>query len=183
MMKTSLMLLVLLIGSTSVSAAPAKDTFQFVTKRKSHTARITFTTKLFNRSAHRIVQTDKCLRIDGREPLGTDCSVPRVEIESLRFYFDGKEIGVPKRLYADCYQPPFVNGVGRVMNEKDVKNYFAVRISDDLQSVFVFMSGGDGAGSYQIIWVLRKDGRHTRFSGACGDCGFIDFQSGFFHSN
>ena len=182
-MKTHLLLFALLLGSASVSAVPAKNTFQFVTKKGKHTAKITFTTKSFNRSEHRIDQTGKCLRIDGREPLGTDCNVPSVEIESLRLTFDGKEIGVPKRLYADCYQPPFFNRVGSVMNEQEMKNYFAVRISDDLQSVFVFMSGGDAAGSYQIIWVLRKDGRHTRFSGACSDCGFIDFQSGFFHSN
>ena len=183
MMKTFLMLLALLIGSTSGLAVPAKNTFQFVAKKGGHTAKITFTTKLFNRSAHRIVWTGTCLRIDGRVPLGTDCNVPSVEIESLRFYFDGKEIGVPKRLYADCYQPPFFNGPGRVMNERGAEDYFAARISDDLQSVFVFMWGGDAAGSYQIIWVLRKDGRHTRFSGACSDCGFIDFQGGFFHSN
>jgi hypothetical protein len=183
MMKTFLMLLALLIGSTSGSAVPAKNTFQFVAKKAGHTAKITFTTKLFIRSAHRIVRTSTCLRIDGREPLGTDCNVPTVEIESLRFFFDGKEVGVPERLYADCYQPPFINQSGRVMNEGDVDNYFAARISDDLQSVFVFMWGGDAAGSYQVIWVLRKDGRHTRFSGACSDCGFIDFHGGFFQSN
>jgi len=45
------------------------------------------------------------------------------------------------------------------------------------------MSGGDAAGHYEVIWVLRRDGRHTRFSGACGDCGFLDFRSGFFTMN
>ena len=60
---------------------------------------------------------------------------------------------------------------------------FAVRIGDDLKSVFIFMYGGDAAGSYQVLWVLRPDGKHSRFSGACADCGFIDFQSGFFNAN
>jgi len=97
--------------------------------------------------------------------------MPVVEIASMRFYFDGKEVPVTKHLFTDCYNP-------------DLADYpaenFAIRFSDDMQGVFVFMSGSDGAGSYQVIWTLRKDGRHSRFSGACGDCGFIDFRSGFF---
>ena len=54
---------------------------------------------------------------------------------------------------------------------------------DDYKSVFIFMDGGDGSGNYQVLWVLRLDGKHSRFSGACSDCGFIDFYSGFFQDH
>jgi hypothetical protein len=81
---------------------------------------------------------------------------------------DGVRRSIPKRLFGDCFQP----SLG--------KDYFALRLSDDYQTVFVFMAGGDAAGSYNVIWVIPKSGEPTRFSGSCGDCGFIDFQSGFF---
>src|SRR5205085_7956636 len=121
-----------------------------------------------------------CKLIDGREPLGTDCGIPRTEITEIKLYFDGIEIKVPRRLYSDCFEPPFSQ---KAIDEKYINKYFAIRIGDDLQSAFAFMSGGDGAGSYQVVWVFKKDGRHARFSGSCPDCGFIDFQSGFFEDH
>jgi hypothetical protein len=37
-------------------------------------------------------------------------------------------------------------------------------------------TAGDGAGVYEVIWVLRKDGRHTRFTESGGDCRFLNFE-------
>ncbi len=187
-MKNLFALLMLLAFSTS-GLAQYKNVgvFQFVEKKSDHTVKVIFKAKEFNRSAHKITYANQnyllkreiapakgrqlMLKVDGREPLGTDGNVPNVEIESVKFLFDGKPIIVPRRLYTDCYNPNF---------EKD---YLKVRLSDDLQSAFVFMSGSDAAGSYQVVWVLRKDGRHTRFSGSCPDCGFIDFKGGFFYEH
>ena len=108
-------------------------------------------------------------QIDGRPPLGTDGGIPQTEIESVRLYIDGKEVPVPKDLYSDCYEPSFESNAS-----------FAAKFADNLEGVFVFMNGSDAAGSYQVLWVFRRDARHSRFSGACSDCGFIDFSSGFF---
>jgi hypothetical protein len=88
--------------------------------------------------------------IDGRVAYGAEV-IPQAEIKSIRFYLDGKTIKVPKRLYSDCYDP----------NLRD--NPLTLRFSDDFQSVFVSMWGSDGAGGYNVIWVLRKNGRHSRF--------------------
>jgi hypothetical protein len=108
-------------------------------------------------------------KIDGRPPLGTDGGIPQIEIESVRFFIDGKEVPVPKDLYSDCYEPNFESNAS-----------FAMKFADNLKGVFVFMGGSDAAGSYQVLWVLRRDARHSRFSAACSDCEFIDFRSGFF---
>src|SRR5437867_7828948 len=83
--------------------------FRFVTTRKGHTAKIVFRTGEFNPSAHKIVHTKRCITVDGREPLGRDCSIPRNEIKSIQLVFDDSEITIPKDLYSDCYEPPFVN--------------------------------------------------------------------------
>ena len=178
-MRSLIVLGLLLSNSVDILAGPAGKSFQFVSKKGGHEARVVFSTRPFDRSAHRITKQKGCPRIDGRAALGTDCSMPRFEIASIDFSFDGKSVPVLKSLYQDCYEPPFKNK----SEQADIPGYFSVRIGDDLKSVFIFMHGGDAAGSYQVLWVLKPDGKHSRFSGACADCGFIDFQSGFFKSN
>src|SRR5205085_10670584 len=67
-----------------------------------------FTTKRFQPAQHRIVtRSNSCVIIDGQVPLGTDCGMPRVEISAMRLFWDGKSVPIPKRLYSDCYSPPF----------------------------------------------------------------------------
>ena len=172
----------LLLLTTLHGAAQAKndESFTFERKRAGHTVKVVFTTRPFEPSRHRITKRKGCPLIDGRMPYGTDCGLPNSEIAAIKFYFDGREVRVPKRLYADCFSPLFSQ---KYIADGTIKNYFALRIGDDLQSAFVFMSGGDAAGSYQVLWVLRRDGHHARFSGACPDCQFIDFNSGFFYEH
>jgi len=88
--------------------------------------------------------------VDGRPAIGTDGNIPGVEIDSMRFYLDGKEIRIPSRLYADCFEPNFGN------------DYVTLKFGRDLQSVIISMSGSDGAGGYQVVWRLRKNGQHRR---------------------
>ena len=164
-------LLILVISAGSLAQNKRIGTFQFVEKKGNHTVRIIFRTRPFNRSKHRIASREGLVsKIDGRTPLGTDGNLPRIEIESIKLFIDGKEVPVPKRLYSDCYEPRF-----------DLNESFALKFGDSPDSVFVFMNGADAAGSYQVLWAFRKDGRHSRFSGACSDCGFLDFRSGFFN--
>lgn len=160
-MRSLIVAALLLAGSADVLAAPVRKSFQFVSKKGGHEARVVFTTRPFDRSAHRITKQKGCPRIDGRAALGTDCSIPRFEIASIGFSFDGKRVPLLKSLYQDCYEPPFKNGSGQA----DIAGYFAVRIGDDLKSVFIFMDGGDAAGSYQVLWALKPNGKHSRFSG------------------
>ena len=141
-----------LIMSAAVSAQSERpETFQFQTKEGSHTARVVFRTRLFARARHwstRVVRGQTM--VDGRPAIGTDGNIPGVEIESMRFYFDGKEVRIPRRLYADCFDPNFGN------------DYVTLKFGRDLRGVIITMSGSDGAGGYQAIWRLRKDGQHGR---------------------
>lgn len=66
------------------------------------------------------------------------------------------------------------------MKNDIISKFFAMRIGDDLQSVFIFMAGGDAAGSYEVLWVIRTDGKHSRFSGKGTGKPFFNFDSGFF---
>jgi hypothetical protein len=88
--------------------------------------------------------------VNGKLALGTDGNIPNIEIDSVKLSFDGKEIIIPKNLYANCFEPN--------LDERDL----SLRFSRDFQSLIVTMSGSDGAGGYEVVWRFRKDGRHSR---------------------
>ena len=148
---TFAMLLVLIISAGVFAQSTETRTYKFEKKEGSHTARVVFRTKVFARAGHR---STKVVRgqtmVDGRPAIGTDGNIPGVEIDSMRFYLDGKEIRIPPRLYADCFEPNFGN------------DYVTLKFGRDLQSVIISMSGSDGAGGYQVVWRLRKNGQHRR---------------------
>jgi hypothetical protein len=175
----STILLALLISANTFSQ-DRTGAAEFRASRAGHTAKVVFKVSTFEPSSHKIEGLNPCndfraVRIDGRQPLGAGiCHLPGREIRSMKIYFDKDEIEIPNELYSDCYEPTFPRLDSRI------EDYLAVRIGDDMKSIFVFMNGGDGASHYQVLWVLRPDGKHSRFStGACPDCSFINFDSGF----
>ena len=165
----ALALLLVAAGTASAQGAPAgkSGTFRFAKDVGGHKARLVFKTAAFDRSRHRITYGKRLdlrvLEVDGRMALGVDGNVPRTEIRSVELYFDGRRVAVPRRLYADCFEPKFG------------QEHFVLKAGDDDGSLLVFMAGSDAAGSYQVVWVLRGDGHHSRFSNPCSDCDYEGF--------
>jgi hypothetical protein len=152
-MKKLFALLIILISLTNILAQSKRiGTFQYQKKKGSHLARIIIFTRAFDSSKHKKTYDENSGKnlIDGRVAYGAE-GMPKAEIQSIKFFFDGREIKVPRWLYADCYDPNF-----------DSTN-FRIRFGRERQEVFVTMSGADGAGGYEVVWVLRKNGRHSRF--------------------
>ena len=142
--------LLFLAGASTVCAQDKRiGTFQFE-KKGSHDAKVIFQTRAFDRSRHKVEYGNFHNRVDGRVAYGAE-SIPSVEISSVEFFFDGRRIKVPRRLYWDSYNPNF-----------DSPMFVKMRFSRDLQSVIISMSGADGAGGYEVIWRLRKNGKHSR---------------------
>ncbi len=151
MRATSAMLLVLVISVGVFAQSRRIKTYQFEKKEGAHTARVVFRTIMFARARHRSTGVVRGqTMVDGRPAIGTDGNIPGVEIASMRFYLDGKEIKVPRRLYADCFDPKFGD------------DYVTLTFGRGFQEVIISMSGSDGAGSYEVIWRLRKNGQHSR---------------------
>ena len=179
MRRLSVTVAVLCIASASVAQnekrtiVDPEGTAAFEKADGAHHVKLLFTTKRFQPAQHRIItRSNSCVTIDGQVPLGTDCGMPRVEITAMRLFWDGKAVLIPSRFYSDCYSPPFF----RAYQAKGIMNqYLAIKFSDKGKAVFVFLHAGDGAGVYDVIWVLRKDGSHTRFTDSGGDCSFLNF--------
>jgi len=172
-----------LIILSTISAGPAQNvgTFRFADTQGSQTAKLVIRTKPFIAAHHRIgfataaylkkhnIQANTLsdvsivTSIDGwREWFGTDGEIPRVEIVSMVITFGAKRFVIPRKLYADCFNPAFQ------------KTNFIAKLNDAADTLFVFMAGSDAAGAYQVMWVLRNDGRHSRFVHNCSDCDFKD---------
>ena len=125
--------------------------FKFDKKQGSHTGLVTFRTQPFQRTKHRVTKDRQSQTIvDGKFALGTDGNIPNVEIVSIKVLFDGRELAIPRKLYADCFEPN--------LNDQDL----SMRFDRNFQSLIVSMSGSDGAGGYEVVWRFRKDSRHTR---------------------
>jgi hypothetical protein len=173
-MKRLFLTLTAILTSTAFFAQGRIGSFKFEANRNGHTATISFTVREFNPKEHKIsglsVGDCNASRIDDRIPLGVECNLPKYEIQSMDLVFDGHNIRIPKDLYSDCYEPAFAWPMSHV----SISHSFAVKIADDLKGVFAFMSGSDGAGHYDVIWVLRSDGKHSRITNNISDCGMIN---------
>ena len=164
--------LVLFIGFCFVNAFAQKQSEEFVfsANKNSHAVKIIFKAKAFVKSEHKIKIKDGVTFVDNQIAFGTDGSIPHREISAVKPIFDGKEVAVSKDTFAKYYNPNFS------------KDYLGIKLSDDGKSVLVFMNGSDAAGSYQVFWTFRSDGKHSSFSEACSDCDYADFIEGFFNN-
>ena len=174
MLKTILTVLVMLLFNITGLGQKGKDAITLSQVRGPHKVKLVFSAGNFDAKQHKIITvTDpKTLHqgtwIDGKYALGMDLITPKTEIASIRLYFDGKEVPVRRSVFSDCYNP----NLG--------KDYIWLKFSDDGKSVLAFMAGGDGAGGYQVFWIFRSDGRHSRFSNMVSDADYPDFVKWFF---
>ncbi len=165
------------LGITVLVGSPvaAQTVIERTQQVGSHSVRVRLEIGQFEPTRHTVKPlrperhaTSACYEIDGRtEPLGTDCDVPSSEIRRLSVTLDGIRLKIPVQLYRDCFNPRPGNDL-------------AVRIADDARAAFVFFRGSDAGGSYDVVWVFRADGKHSRLSCApsqCSDGGFITFDS------
>lgn len=132
----------------------------------SHSVRVRMDIAPFNPDQHKIRYFrpptlrigQPCAEVDGKSrPLGVDCDLPETEIRSVAVWLNGVKLAVPTSLFRDCFN---------IYRESRM----AVLVSDDGTAAFVFVHGSDAAGSYEVIWVLRADGHHSRVACPTGEC-------------
>ena len=124
--------------------------YQFRAAKNNHSATVVITNARFDPSKHKVGYDQNIGNlVDGRLSYGAE-AVPRTQIKSIIFYFDGQRMEIPRSLFADCYNPNLES------------EYVKLHFGRDLQTVFVTMLGADGAGAYIVVWHLRRNGRHAR---------------------
>ena len=102
-------------------------------------------------SANRIVDRQEgkwVTAIDGRHAWGTDGNLPKIQVSGVKINIDHKEILIQDVFYRDIYE---------------CTNRFAIYRNNN--TYFIYQANSDGAGYYQIVWVLTRDGLQQRLVG------------------
>ncbi|BDU26908.1 hypothetical protein [Flavobacterium sp. GSB-24] len=107
----------------------------------------------FSREKHNLkfLKNDKSilLKIDNLQIFGNDGGIPKKEYKSIKIEIDNVKIELPNIALKNLYEPSLYNSKA---------NY------DDLNDVLhITSSNSDGAGGYDIIWIIEKKKYKYRF--------------------
>lgn len=92
--------------------------------------------KVIARSQNRWITT-----IDDKQVWGTDGDLPKTQVNGIIVHVNSKEFKIRKALFSDLYQCSEV-----------------VEMYKDYGCYFVFQNNSDGAGYYEIVWVITERG-------------------------
>ncbi|MDN5214726.1 hypothetical protein QQ020_21790 [Fulvivirgaceae bacterium BMA12] len=88
-------------------------------------------------------------QIDGRPVWGTDGNLPKIQVDDIVVEIDGQLLIINKVFYADLYE---------------CNHAFSVYKNGEIY--FVHQWNSDGAGAYEIVWVLEKNRLRQRLVGS-----------------
>jgi hypothetical protein len=155
--------MILLIGCSGMVQSVRASEFRDTLVVGKDTITVFINSIPFRASAHRIDSSGAIVeRIDGRKAYGTDGDIPHNEIGTFKVTWGGRPIRIPKRLYSDCFEPILTDAFAHVESGEEPLVIQAVE-SEDGSSVLIDMYGGDAAGSYEVWWIISKNGKHSRF--------------------
>ena len=148
MIKSALLLNVVICLGLCAQSFFSTDSTLIIKKENNHQFEFQITRTLFDSINHDIsnIQNNE---IDGKRASGITWSIPKYEIKNIRLRIDNVELQIPKVIYGFCFNPNLS------------KEYLNAYWGKDYESVFVFMTGGDGVGGYTIAWYLSKNGNHS----------------------
>ncbi len=98
----------------------------------------------FDINQHKIKKSaegERIESIDGMKPYGIDGEIPTWEVSTLSLNIHGKTIPIPVSAYKDIYEP-------------HLKNFYATY--DKKGNIYLLLSGSDGAGGYNMVWIIKK---------------------------
>ena len=73
---------------------------------------------------------------------GTDGNIPKREYKSIQIEINNVKIELPNIALKNLYEPSLYNSKASYDEKKDI--------------LYILLSNSDGAGSYEIIWIIEK---------------------------
>lgn len=97
--------------------------------------------------------------IDNKPFWGTDGGIPKEKIKSIVFEHMKYQMNLPDNAIDDLFEPNFCT-----KNRQTGITTFHCKVyrSDDKRRVYVYMVNGDGAGGYEVTWVIQDSKYYTR---------------------
>lgn len=109
--------------------------------------------KLFDSSKYKLKFYDKeqktLIKVNNKKYYGTDGSIPNTEISSISFFKLDQEYKFPLAQYNLLFNPHLGN--------KFYSSIFFIK--ENPLSIEIGLSGGDGAGSYEVSWIIFKNNK------------------------
>lgn len=98
--------------------------------------------------------------IDNKSFWGTDGGVPKERIKSVIFTHEKYQITLPETAVAGLYEPNFCTKDQQTRKLKTI--HCKVFRSDDKRRVYIYMVNSDGAGGYEVTWVIQDSKYYIR---------------------
>jgi len=116
---------------------------------------VEITAARFDTALHKLTYANKkrtfLLKIDGNPIWGTDGNIPRKKISRVAVTVGEHVFNLPANALEGLYEPNFCYGS---RNETETA-YCRVFISTDKQRIYIYMENSDGAGGYEVVWVIQ----------------------------
>ncbi len=95
--------------------------------------------------------------IDNKPFWGTDGEVPKERIASITYQIGNKTFKLPDSALANLFEPNFCH-----TSESIIKCHCGVYQSLDKKRIYIYMLNSDGAGGYEVTWVIKDNKYLTR---------------------
>lgn len=133
---------------------PVKETGNFHMIFQKDSVKVIIRTGTFNKSKHKLEYIGTYLtKIDSRSFWGTDGEVPVNSIQSVRAIIGRDTINIPRLAVNDAYNP---NLCGADANSQQTDCMTGVYLSNDKKRLYITMLNSDGAGGYEITWIIQN---------------------------
>ena len=108
----------------------------------------------FEKEKHKLLYYNEkyLIKIDNKPFWGTNYSLPKKKIFSVTITIGKDTIKIPATAYFDLYEP--------VLSYYDktsgaAKTHSAIYLSKDGRKIYIYMINGEGAGSYEVTWIIQ----------------------------
>lgn len=131
---------------TAFQKIPLKSELDGKVKLENETVKIEISDTKFIKEKHKLkfLKNDKyvLVKIDNFQIFGTDGNIPKREYKSIQIEINNIKIELPNEALKNLYEPSLYNSKANYDEKNDI--------------LYVFSSNSDGAGSYEILWVIEK---------------------------
>jgi hypothetical protein len=145
-----------------ISESLTKHALEKVPEKNVDNNKITFandtcsfviTTGGFDATKHKVTWFDEkyAVKLDNKPFWGTENTVPKSSIASIVAVIGLDTVAIPQAAYADLYEPHLFFKDAKGSN----KSYCNVYVSPDHRKFYIYMLNGDGAGRYEVTWVIQ----------------------------
>ena len=114
---------------------------------------VQITTGAFDATKHKVTWYDDkyAVKLDNKAFWGTDNTIPKHTITSVAAIIESDTVFLPAAAFADLYEPKLF-----YTDDKGNKKTFCnVYKSPDKRKYYIYMVNGDGAGRYEVTWVIQ----------------------------